>query len=263
MKELYSNLFRWRGLAADLARREVRARYAGSLLGAAWAILEPLVQFGLYMTVFAYLLGTRIEGDPRVGAYAMYLVSGMVPFFAFQEVLVRAAGFARASASLVRHVPVPLEVLFFGAFLAILVRHALALGIVLVAAVAAGTLAPFNLPWLVLGVLLLLALAWGLALALVVSGAVLPDLSQIVATGTMVLFFLTPVLYPATLVPASVARWLPVNPIVGALDLFRSALTGAGIAPLAVAATALASVVCVLAGSVVFSRRAVSARDLV
>jgi len=263
VKDLYANLWRWRRLVADLARREVRARYAGSLLGALWAVLEPAVQFGLYMTVFAFFLGTRLEGDPRVGAYAMYLVSGMVPFFAFQESLVRAAGFARASAALIRHVSVPLEVLFAGAFVAILARHAVAFGIVVVAAAVAGTLTLPHLPWLLLGVVVLLLMAWGLALALVVSGAVLPDLAQIVATGTMVLFFLTPVLYPATLIPAAVARWLPVNPLVGVLELFRAALTGPPPMLLPVATSAAAALLCALAGGAVFARRAMAARDLV
>ncbi len=263
MKELYSNLWRWRRLVRDLARREVRARYAGSLLGALWAVLEPAVQFGLYMTVFAFFLGTRIEGDPRVGAYALYLVSGMVPFLAFQESLVRAAGFARASASLVRHVSVPLEVLFGGAFLAILARHAVALAIVLLAAAAAGTLALASLPWLVVGIVLVVAMAWGAGLALVVSGAVLPDLAQIMATLTMVLFFLTPVLYPATLVPAVVARWLPANPLVGALACFRAALTGLPVSLLPLATSAVAAVGCLVGGSFVFVARAMAARDLV
>lgn len=263
MNDLYANLWRWRRLVGDLARREVRARYAGSLLGALWAVLEPAVQFGLYLTVFAYVLGTRLEGDPRVGAYAMYLVSGMVPFFAFQESLVRAAGFARASASLVRHVSVPLEVLFAGAFVAILLRHAVALVIVTVAATVAGTLSLSHLPWLVAGVLLVVTMAWGLALALVVSGAVLPDLAQIVATGTMVLFFLTPVLYPATLIPPVVARWLPANPLVGVLEPFRAALTGASVHPLPVTTSALAGAVCLAGGSALFARRALAARDLV
>ncbi len=263
MKALYANLWRWRRLALDLARREVRSRYAGSLLGALWAVLEPAVQFGLYLTVFAYLLGTRIEGDPRVGAYAMYLVSGLVPFFAFQETLVRAAGFARASASLVKHVSVPLEVLFLGAFLAVLARHAVSLAIVFAAGLFAGTLAPAALPWLVVGAVLLGLMSWGVALALVVSGAVLPDLAHLVGSGTMVLFFLTPVLYPASLVPPPLARWLPVNPLVGALELFRSALVGGGVSPVAVGVTALAAGVCLLGGGVLFSRRATAVRDLV
>jgi lipopolysaccharide transport system permease protein len=263
MKGLYANLWRWRRLALDLARREVRSRYAGSVLGALWAILEPAVQFGLYLTVFAYLLGTRIEGDPRVGAYAMYLVSGLVPFFAFQETLVRSADFARASASLVKHVSVPLEVLFLGAFLATLARHAVSLGIVGVAGFLAGTWVPAKLPWLLVGAVLLVVMSWGLALLLVVSGAVLPDLSHLVGSGTMVLFFLTPVLYPATLVPAPLARWLPANPLVGALELFRSALIGGRVSPVAVGVTALVAAICLVGGSVVFARQAMAVRDLV
>jgi len=109
---------------------------------------------------------------------------------------------------------------------------------------------------------LLVVGVWGLSLLLVPLGAFLPDVVQVVGTAMMALFFLTPVVYPETQLPASVARWLVVNPLVGLLDAFRTTLTGQSVSLVRVAVTLAAVIVFALVGSLVFSRRAAALRDL-
>jgi ABC-type polysaccharide/polyol phosphate export permease len=256
-------VWRWRSLVSDLARRELRARYAGSVLGAVWTVVEPGVQFALYFTVFSFFLGMRLESNASMGAFGLYLVSGLVPFLAFQECLIRATGLARSQALLVRHVNVPLEVLLAGALVAIVARHAISLALVVVAAAALGTIAWSLMPWFLLGMVMLLLAAWGLALVLVPAGAFLPDLAQVVATGTQVVFFLTPIVYPASSFPKAFAGWLLYNPLVGLIDAFRLPLLGSEPALARVMVAALFSVLVVVLGSAVFHRRAQAVRDLV
>ena len=243
--------------------RELRSRYAGSVLGGAWAVLEPVVQFLLYFTVFSYFLGMRLEGRPGVGSFAVYLVSGLVPFQAFQECLVRAAGLARAQAGLVRHVRVPLEVLLAGTMSAIAARHLLSLALVAAAATALGTVAPAQLPLLVAGAVTLAAGTLGIALALVPVGAFLPDVVQLVGTATGVLFFLTPIVYPVDVLPPAAARWIACNPLTGIVDAFRAGLLGAAASPARLLLPAAAAALALLAGAAVFARRAGAVRDIV
>lgn len=184
MLSILSSVWRWRRLVWELARRDFKARYAGSALGVAWAVLEPLVQFALYLTVFSYFLGMRLEGRPGVGLFGVYLISGLVPFLAFQESVVRATGLARERAQLVRHVNVPLEVVLAGALTAVLARHGVALVLVMGVAAAFGTFAPAGVPWLLAGLVVLVIAVFGLGLALMVGGAFLPDLTQVVGTVT-------------------------------------------------------------------------------
>ena len=127
MIQIIRELWRWRRLVGELARRDFKARYAGSVLGGAWSVLEPLVQFGLYLTVFGVFLGMRLEGKAGVGNFGLYLISGLVPFAAFQESVTRATGLARERAQLVRHVNVPLEVLLAGTLAAVFARNGVAL----------------------------------------------------------------------------------------------------------------------------------------
>jgi ABC-type polysaccharide/polyol phosphate export permease len=226
MLSTLSSVWRWRRLVWELARRDFKARYAGSALGAAWAVLEPLVQFALYLTVFSYFLGMRLEGKPGVGLFGVYLISGLVPFLAFQESVMRATGLARERAQLVRHVNVPLEVVLAGALTAVLARHGVALLLVVGVAIGFGTFSLAGIPWLLGGLIVLVVGVFGLGLALLIGGAFLPDLAQLVGTATMVLFFATPIVYPVTALPQRVASWVAFNPVWGGLHCFRVALLG-------------------------------------
>ena len=263
MLRILRSLWRWRRLVARLARREFRARYAGSALGAAWAILEPAIQFGLYLFVFAYFLGMRIEERGSVSSFGLYLVVGLVPYLAFQESLVRAASLARANAALVRQVGLPLGVLLAGSLGAVAARHAIALGLVVAAAAAMGAIVWVQLPWLVMGLLLLLGLTFGLALALLPVGAFLPDIAQVVGTGTTVLFFLTPIVYPPAALPEAVRQWLFLNPLTGLVGTFRAGIGLAAVGPDALAVTGAVTLAALFGGGWVFERRAAAVRDLV
>ena len=262
MIRIIRELWRWRRLVGELARRDFHARYAGSALGAAWSVLEPLVQFGLYLTVFGVFLGMRLEGKAGVGNFGLYLISGLVPFGAFQESVMRATGLARERAQLVRHVNVPLEVLLAGALAAVFARQGVALAIVLVVAVAAGTVTVSGLIWLLAGLAVLTVAVFGLALGLVVAGAFLPDLAQVVGTGTMVLFFLTPIVYPASQVPHALARYMPANPLWGIMRCFRTALVGAAPDAASFAVAAACSAAFLVLGSLVFEARRRQVPDL-
>jgi len=257
------SLWRWRRLVARLAQREFRARYAGSALGAAWAILEPAVHFGLYLAVFGYFLGMRLESRPDVTSFGFYLVSGLVPFLAFQESLVQAAHLARANAGLIRHVSVPLEVLLVAGVLAVFSRHLIGLGLIVAAAGAAGVLSLPSLPVLVLGGLVLFLGTLGTTLALMPASAFLPDLAHVVGTLTTVLFFLTPIVYPVSLLPTTLQRWLVLNPLHGVVAAFRQGVMAAPPQAAALAASAALAAVALAVGSWLFNLRSAAVRDLV
>jgi lipopolysaccharide transport system permease protein len=257
------HLWRWRRLVLQLARREFRGRYAGSMLGAAWAVLEPAVQFGLYLLLFSVFLGMRLESSPGVGSFGLYLVAGLIPYLALQEAVMQAVGFARGNAGMIRHVQAPIEVLLAGPVLAIFARYAIAFALVVVVAAAAGTVVWSLLPWLIIGVVLLVVLAWGCALALLPAGAFVPDLVQVVGTATTVFFFLTPIVYPESVLPRAVRGWIVLNPIVGLVDTFRAGLVGTEVMAIRLTVTIAAAFIVLVVGALVFASRSQRVRDLV
>jgi len=259
--ELFRELWRHRQLVLTMAARAVRARYAGSLLGLAWAVLEPLLQFALYLLVFGVFLGLRGLAGGGV-SFALWLLAGLVPFLLLQEGWVRAAGVFRAQANLVKHVPAPLVVLLSAELLAVLARHAVLLVALLIFAAACSQLPLAGLPLLAAGLLLTLALLAGGALWLAVAGAYLPDVAPLAGTLLGFALYLTPILYPESLVPQPLQPWIPANPLWGPVALVRR---GLGLPVLSFSwVVPLAATGVILAGGIrFFRRRQAAVRDLV
>ena len=261
---VFRNLWRWRALVRELARRDFRARYRASALGALWTVLEPGVQFALYLFAFSLLLGTRVASESSVAPFGLYVISGLVPFWALQEVAMRASVLVREHAAMVRYVRFPLEVLLVATMASVLARQALALLLVVGISAALGKLALLSLPWLALGLMILVLLAFGAGLIFMLVGVYLPDISRLVGVGSTVLFFASPIAYPLlALAPDRYRLWLYANPLVGVLGAVRCALMAAPPPPrLAISAALAWMCALIIVGLWLFDHRAGPVRDL-
>ena len=267
---LPSTLARHRFLVAQLAWRSFASRYAGSYLGWLWTPLATLIQFALFMVVFSVIFQIRVEGlgidlaeRPPVG-FGIYLITGLVPFLALNDAVLRAARVFRTHATLVQRVRIPAEVLVIGDVLGAVLHHAISFVVVLAICVIGGHCRLADLPWLG-GSLALIAL-WvvGLSLTASVLGAALPDVSEALTLGMQLLFYGAPLVYPLAMVPDGVLRTLvsanPLTPLVGAS---RAGLIGAvPPEPLAVAAVAAAGVALVVMGAAALDRWRYTIADL-
>ena len=111
-RELIDVLTRHRLLTWEMAKREITDRYAGQLFGVLWAIGHPLFLMGIYVFVFGVVFKLRIGGTRELPLdYATYLLSGLIPYMAFQEAMNKSASVILANANLVKQVVFPLEVL--------------------------------------------------------------------------------------------------------------------------------------------------------
>jgi lipopolysaccharide transport system permease protein len=212
----------------QFTRRDVQARYRGSLLGLGWSFLTPLLMLAVYTFVFRVIFKAR-WGDAPNGdfEFALQVYAGLVVFMLFAEVVSRAPRLVLDQPNLVKKVVFPLEVLPWVAVLAGLFHLAVNLVALLgAAAIARGGLSPsvFALP-LVLApfVPLLLGLAWFLAAL----GVFVRDVGQITTLLVSLLMFLSPVFYPVKSLPEQWQPWLKANPLTPVMEqLRRVALDG-------------------------------------
>ena len=135
---LPQTLYQHRFLVRQLAWRAFASRHAGLYLGWLWTPISTAVQFALYMTVFSAILQIKVEGlgidlarRPAVG-FGVFLITGLVPFLAVNDVVMRAARLFRAHASLVQRVRMPPEVLVVGDALGTMMHHAISFVLVVV-----------------------------------------------------------------------------------------------------------------------------------
>lgn len=241
-------------LLALFVRQEMRQRFAGNLLGIAWAVIAPLLQLAVFNLVFVHILKARVPGLEG-GAYLVFLALGFWPWFAFSEAVTRGCTAITEHSGLAGKVAVPRSVPVLAAVCTAFLLHGLGYLLVLLALALFGPALNWSqLPIALLYWLPLFAMAAGLALALAAVQVFIRDLAQTIGLLITLWFFLTPIIYAPETVPGGLARWLAFNPVTGVVDAQRALLPGLSALPGSAVATWLGAVLVPLLGALVFKR---------
>lgn len=206
----------WRAMT----RRTLAARYRGSLLGVAWAVLTPFLMMLLYTVVFSVFLQVRLSDHHSTTAFALYLLAGLLPWNAFAEAVSRAPQAMIEQRTLVTKVVFPLEIIPLSLVSTALVNHAIAMGLFLVGALVlqGWALTLLLLPLLVVPLALLTV---GVTLLLSSLGVFLRDIGQAIGLALTVWMFLTPILYLSSAVPARFQFLVRLNPFTPLVTSYR------------------------------------------
>ena len=223
-------LWKNRMLLIQLCKRELTARYRGSLLGITWSILLPLMMLAIYAFIFGEVFKSRWGDAPVPNTwseklnFALILYVGLIVFNWFAECLSKAPTSILNSASYVKRVVFPLEILpvipvVIGAF------HFAMSFIVFLLFTSFSPLA-ITLHWLAVPLLLLpyLLCLIGIAWFLSSLGVYFRDMEQMIPAITSALIFLSPVFYSIQALPAFFRPWLLVNPLTFIIEAMRDML---------------------------------------
>jgi ABC-type polysaccharide/polyol phosphate export permease len=211
-----------RALFANFFTRELTTRYLGSATGLAWAILHPLALLGVYHFVFTTVFRA---GNFDGKSFLLFVAVALWPWLAAQEALVRATVSLAGYAGLIRKVAFPHEVVVYASVAATVAIHFAGYVVVLAALRATGE--PVRFEGLLLAVPLWIVLAiavTGLALLLSALQVFIRDVEHVLMPVLMITMYLTPILYPLTLVPDGVRPWVAANPFAWLVARLRDAL---------------------------------------
>jgi lipopolysaccharide transport system permease protein len=212
-------------LLLDMARRDIRDQYLGRAFGAFWAVAQPLFLIGLYLAAFVYIFRIRLPADPEglspVNSFALYVISGIIPFFACQNVLTRSTGILSANANLVRQVIFPVELLpikiVASALLTQFLCTALMLGYIIF---TFHSVSPVLLLWLPLLAAQYVMLI-GCSLFLSVISPFFKDMAELINLLFIALMYGTPIFYNPDMLPETVRSLMIVNPLHHLLQCHR------------------------------------------
>jgi len=243
-------LWEYRELLYFLVWRDVKVRYKQTVLGAAWAILQPF----LTMVVFSIFLG-RLAGIPSEGIpYPIFAYTALLPWQLFAHALTESGNSLVANQQLITKVYFPRLVIPISAVLAGLVDFCIAFVVLLGMMVYYGVLPTKAV--LALPLFLLLALATALAVGLWLSALNVQyrDVRYTLPFLTQFWLFATPIAYPSTLIPEQWRVVYGLNPMAGVVEGFRWALlgTGQGAGPMVVVSAIV--VTALLIGGLVYFR---------
>jgi len=249
-------------LLREMVVRDIRGRYAGSSLGLVWAFAQPVLWMLLYTAVFGFILRAPLEAG--FANFPEFLLAGLLPWMAFSESLARSATAMTDNAALVKKTVFPHEALVLSVVLAAAVNEVIALALY---TVFVGALGHLSLPWLSLALFALCIqtlLAFGLGLLVATVTTFVRDTAHALGIALTVLFYATPVVYPASLVPERLRPILRANPFAHLVEWYRAAFT-LHRAPEAASVLYVAAftTLAVLAGSSVFSRARIHFADLI
>ncbi|NOQ63034.1 MAG: ABC transporter permease [Methyloprofundus sp.] len=204
--------------------RELSSRYKGTVMGAFWLFLQPLIMVIVYSFVFSVIMKVRMPGMDNSYHFALYLMAAMMPFMAFQDAVLSASNSLFANETLLHKSTLPPILLPLVPMIATVVTEVVALLIVMLAAYL--LLEQFSYFLLLLPVLVLIRLCFSIAIGLIIAimSVFIQDLRQALGLLLTMLMFLTPILYPVDMIPAEFLPINNLNPMYHLLDAYRAVL---------------------------------------
>lgn len=207
-----------RDLLRELVSREMKLRYKRSVLGIAWSLLNPLAQLLVFRFLFRMVLPLNIPN------YSLFLFTGVLAWSWFQSSLHVATGAITNNRELIRRPGFPVGILPAVTVTTHLVHFLLALPILLLFVAISGRLDPTLLPALPVLIALQFALTLGLAYLVATFHVTFHDTQYLLGVLLMLLFYLTPVFYDGSSIPARYQPLYRLNPMLHLIDGYRAIL---------------------------------------
>ena len=208
-------------LLIRFTEREILSRFAGSAFGLIWALANPLLLLAIYAFVFGQLFKTRM-GELSTESYIVFLAIALWPWMMFADGVMRAMQSVQANAALVKKVAFPHLLLVLAAVNSVFLVHLAGYITILAILAATGTTLQFaGITSALFSIATLYLLAVGVGAFLAALQTLLRDVEQVVAPALMMLQFLTPVLYPVSIIPEAYRHWFAWNPLTGVMQRLR------------------------------------------
>jgi lipopolysaccharide transport system permease protein len=203
---------------------ELRSRYLGSVLGVLWAFMNPLIQVGMYVFLFAIVFKVRLKGTGSPTDYVLFILSTMIGWLPFQESLLSAAGSITRNGSIIRNVVFPREIFPAASVVCSTVTWAMGLIIYTVFSISMGKMP--SATWMALPLILVvqIILLLGVSFFIAIIGAFYRDILVVLPIFLQLLLISTPIFYGIEDLPASLKLVASLNPLTYLFQSYRDVL---------------------------------------
>lgn len=211
-------------LIINLFKMSIRDRYLGSALGLVWAILNPLFLLGMYTFIFGFVFKAKIPGSETTLGYAIWMISGLVPYMAFAEALNTSAGSVVSGAGMVKNVVFKSETLPYAATLTAAVPFTVGMAFLFILVCIDGNFPSWHIIFIVPLILVQFAFLCGIGLFLGATTVFIRDITQALSTLIMLLMFFTPIFYTIDMLPSVIRKITFLNPLYHMTQPFRDVI---------------------------------------
>ena len=216
-----SSTWQYRGFITGSVAREFKIRYQTSFLGTAWAVINPLSMVIIYMVVFSRLMKAKLPGIENTLGYGIYLCAGILCWNTFTEVANRCQTVFLENANLIRKMSFPRICLPIIVVLSAGINFAILFAIILLFVVVTKGNVGFSLLAIVPLFFLQISFATGLGIFLGVLNVFFRDVGQLFGIVFQFWFWLTPIVYPLSVLPDRVQKMIFLNPVTPLVQAYQ------------------------------------------
>lgn len=253
-------LWNYREVIYFLIWRDIKIRYKQTILGAFWAVLQPLLTMVIFSLFFGRLAGVPSDGIP----YPIFSYSALVPWTFFANGLLQASNTLVNNANMVKKIYFPRLTMPIASVLAGLVDFSLAFLVLLILMLYYRIFPTSNIIWLPFFLILALFTSLGAGFWLSAMNAQFRDIRYIVPFLIQAWLFITPIAYPSSLLSEPWKTLYGLNPMAGVVEGFRWTLLGTDTEPgLMTLVSTIAAVVMLVSGAYYFRRMEKTFADVI
>ncbi|MEL7666009.1 MAG: ABC transporter permease [Candidatus Shapirobacteria bacterium] len=221
------DVYKWRELLWQMVAREVKTRYKQSVLGYFWVILNPTAQMLVMSFAFSVIMRIPTNAASNV-PYSIFLFVALLPWNLFANSLSSACSSLVSSSSLITKVYFPRSILVISTVMAKIVDFLFANIVLIIYMIAYHMPINLNILWVIPIFFIQQIFTLGLALFFAASNLIYRDIQYLLSLGLLLWMYLTPVIYPADLVPAKYKIIFQLNPMAVIINAYRQTILGNG-----------------------------------
>lgn len=230
MLELFAEtkaVIKWHELLWQMVGREVKARYKQSILGYFWVILNPLAQMLVMSFAFSLILRIPTNASGHI-PYSIFLFVALLPWNLFANSLSSASGSLVGSASLITKVYFPRTILVLATIIAKIIDFLFALSVLVIYMIIYQIPITLNILWVIPIFLIQQLFTLGLSLFFAAANLLYRDIQYLLSLILTLWMYLTPVIYPADMVPDRFKIFFQINPMSVIVNAYRQTILGGG-----------------------------------
>lgn len=224
MTHMFRAIWNYRGFIVGSVKREFQAKYRNSILGAAWTVLNPLAMIVVYTVIFAQIMRAKLPGVDSTFAYSIYLCAGIFTWGLFAEIVGRSQNVFLEHANLLKKLSFPRLCLPVIVVSTALLNFVIVFGLFTIFLVVTGNFPGLAYIALAPVVVVQIAFAIGLGIVLGVLNVFFRDVGQLFGVVLQFWFWLTPIVYPITILPERMQALMHLNPMMPVMAAYQGIL---------------------------------------
>ncbi|MEB6533493.1 ABC transporter permease [Pantoea stewartii] len=217
-------IWEYRGFILGNVRREFQSKYRNSLLGMTWSVLNPLSMIIVYTVIFSQVMRAKLPGVDSQYAYSIYICSGILTWGLFADIILRSQNVFLDNANLIKKINFPKICLPVTVVGGALVNFCIIFSLFTVFLIISGDF--HGLPYLLLipVLIIMMILAIGLGIIVGVMNVFFRDVGQFFGIVLQFWFWLTPIIYPSSILPERLRPMINYNPMASVVDACQKVL---------------------------------------